>query len=215
MLKKFDKSKGSLIKLGILIIVAIGLAGLIFYEYKKPPYQDDEGQLGQQESDIQVIEVADGKIVRNVKEGFEVKVPAGWEVGRGPLVDEIIKVQKLGETQKEDTELYDGILLKIYIKDNSQNLSINDYAKKNWGYEPEELNVITINNQEIIKTAEKIVFGQADPNPTIVKDSQVSNFSFTKNKKVYTFSCISSGVNYLNYTNECENLITKNITNQI
>jgi len=208
-------SKDSLVKLAAVLIVAIIFGGAIFYQSQRPVYEGAESKIEHQEKVIQVTEVADGKIVRNIKEGFEVKVPKDWTAVEKGLGDAKIVVQKFGPQQKLDTEFYDGVDLKIFTSDNPNDLSIEEYAKNNWSYKVEELIPVKFDNLKIIKTTEKIIYGETDANPTIVTDSQVNNFSFSYNKKVYIYSCTAAGINYPALAQVCENIVKESIKNYL
>ena len=68
----------SIFYLLIVIIIGIGLYAWLDFEAKKGWEEEKEVV---QENPIQIIKQPDGsKLVRNVKEGFEVTVPEGWEV---------------------------------------------------------------------------------------------------------------------------------------
>lgn len=205
------------VKLIILLIVALAFGGLILYEYKKPAYEGSEGQINHQENDIQVIEVADGKIVKNIKEGIEIKVPKDWEVGKTPLQNnEKINIFKLGPQQLPDTEMLNGTKLQISTENNLDDLSIQQWAKIYWKYSGDDLNklkLLDINNIQIIKTMEAVQNDQDDPWSNIT--TNMIHFAFTKNKKYYDFYCeiISQVSESQKYTQECENLIKENIEN--
>jgi hypothetical protein len=217
MLKIFDRSKANLIKLILFITISLAFGGLIFYEYKQPAYEGIEGQISHQENDIQITEVADGKIVRNMKEGIEIKVPRDWEIKKTPLQnDEKINIFKLGPQQLPDTEMLDGTKLQISIENNPDDLSIQQWAKTYWKYSVDELNKLiplNINNIQVIKTTEAVQNDQDDPWSNVV--TNMIHFAFTKNKKYYDFYCeiISQASESQKYTQECENLIKENIEN--
>lgn len=160
---------------------------------------------------IEVIEQGDKKIVRNTVEGYEVTVPKGWDVPESPLVDEKIIVQWIGSDQKLETEMQDGVYMQLYTFDNPQNLSIQEWAVRQWEYKSSEINIININNISILRRIKKVQFGQDDEDPIIIEDSQVVRLSFNLDHKIYTYTCTSRGANYLAYSKECENLAIENI----
>jgi hypothetical protein len=207
-------SKDSLVKLAAVLIVAIIFGGAIFYQSQRPVYEGAESKIEHQEKVIQVTEVADGKIVRNIKEGFEVKVPKEWEVSKVNLVQEKIRIDKYGPNQKSETELQDGSILSIYIKDNPDNLSIKEWAKKYWQVQPNELIPLQVDNIPALKTSSKVAYAEDEQqNPLYLDNSLQIDIAFTSNKKYYNFSCQVVSENYQAYSKQCENLIIENIKN--
>jgi len=150
------KGRGDFIKLIIFFLFAIVLGGLIFYEYQKPAYRGGEGKLEHQEKEIQIIEVEDGKIVRNVKEGYEVKVPRGWYINYFKSTDDFGGELTLSsENVDAPLEMSNtGIFLDIQRFNNKEQLTIKSWVDKNakLGLEDRIISesIESINNKEIL-----------------------------------------------------------------
>jgi len=208
----FQKEPKSL-RIIILIIAACLVAGaaLLIYSGKKPPLPKEE----KVPAGIEVIETETGKIVRNKAEGYEVTVPKEWEVKKPTQRDEKIVVQKMGVQQPStDTDLVDGVKLQIFIQDNPDNLSIEEWSKKYWAYSPEELGKlehINIGSIDIIKVVEKNLYSNDSPWAGLVDYSL--HLTFTKDKKYYDFYCVAVGSksNSEIYIQNCEKIIIENI----
>jgi hypothetical protein len=188
----------------ILIAILVAAAAFFVSLNKRPIFV-------QQQNGIEVIEQGDQKIVRNIVEGYQVTVPKEWTVPNTILTDEKIIVQYIGPDQKLETEMQEGVYMQVYVDNNPEDLSIQEWAKKFWSISEEKINLIKINNLDILKTTEKVIFGRDEPSPIIIEDSQVTDLSITLNGKIYTYSCTARGKNYLSYSEECEKIAMGNI----
>ena len=174
---------------------------------------------------IVVENISEGQIVKNTQKNISMIIPKGWEVNQF-VADEDLEIRKFVEEQKLDTELQDGIVLSVYVRDNPNNLGVREWIK-NAGerlaqqIKEEESRGIHV---EIIDTdvsepiyenvGDKIIAkttGKVFTGIDFITDGEEINISFAKNNLIFSFTCTCVGSNYKNYCQECENIIKNKI----
>ncbi|MCK4918924.1 MAG: hypothetical protein KAS01_00905 [Candidatus Pacebacteria bacterium] len=183
----------------LVIIIAIYVPGIV-----KVPLVIAPPEI---KSDIVVEELEDGKkLVKNVKEGFSVVVPEGWQAQHGNSNEFKLSVSKAGSLQPDiPTELIDGLIFRIFDFQNKDKMDLEDWAdnEKIMDYEKE-----TIRNINFIKTESKMYEEAEDSFDLVpIENSIAVSYFFSKDEKIYEISCVSIGVNYMLYNKECENIV--------
>lgn len=220
--KKTEKKRVAFLFLStllVLFLISLTIGGFFFFrDFSKQKQKEEITKEEGAEETIKPLpphlilrETPQGKIIENTKEGISLKVPEGWEVNEA-ISEQVLEIRKFGPEQTIETELIDGTALKLYVQNNPEELNIKNFALKNWKYSPEELIIFKLNNTEVIKTIEKLEYGTDEfDNPIYLENSEVISIAFTKDKKVYIFSCDSVGKNYQLYSKECEKLIKEEV----
>jgi len=215
-------------KIFILVIIAVLVIGGIFVWQKWGKKQTNKSLEiipGQPPHYIQIKETPEGQIVKNTQKNISMVVPKGWEAN--PFIaDKDLEIRKFGSGQILDTELQDGVVLSIYVKDNPNNLGIQEWIKsasERLGQqikEEEDMGVHVeiidtdvsepiyenIGDKMIAKTVGRVFTG-AD----FVTDAEEINILFAKNNLIFSFICTCVGSDYKNYCQECENIIKSKI----
>ena len=175
---------------------------------KEPPV------VGAHPDYIFVEETPEGKIVKNTKKGISMKIPDGWEANEF-IFDKDLEIRKFGPGQVIETELVDGIVIDLYAKENPNSLSIREWVLSNTARSLEELILEKMGDKEIVKTIDKVESGLDEyGNSIFIENAQNIGISFTKDKKVYRFSCIAVDPQYKKYTQKCEKIIKDKIQNE-
>lgn len=192
----------------LFLIVLILLVGG-FFVWKNFGSKEEQ-KVAVEKSPIEVIDNGDGtKTVKNVEEGYEVTVPQDWKASEQHLVDEKISVENLGKNNQGDLELQDGSYMKLYVFENKNGFSIEDWAKNEWAYNNSDINIVNINGKNVLKTFSKVTFGLDDLQQK--EDSGIIDFSFVNGDKVYSYTCIAAGLDYNLFLDKCEELVKQNI----
>jgi len=217
-------------------IILITIIALIFISGGVYLWQSQEKESSLESMDyIQIKDTPEGKIVENTKEGISMKVPDGWEVNQFINDNKDLELRKFGSGQYTETGefiesgLVDGIILDVYIADNPKKLKIEELVNgcpvmvtKEGGKEIKKseieckLSYETVDDIKVSKRISKVTGEGEDEsgNPIFVDNAKRVEISFTKDKKIYTFSCKVVGENYENYSQECEEIIKDKIKNE-
>jgi len=230
----------------VIVVILIAIAGGFFYWWQgqktkeireqkvEEPPEEPEEKVIESFGDIIVKETPKGKIVENKKESISMKVPEGWEVNTHTSEDVIFEIRKFGPNQILDTELQDGMILSLYIFDNSEGLNIKDWIEIRKEEVPEEIkkdieegievNIIEvgedltfeeIGNKIIARTISKIPITTDEyNNPIFLEDAERISISFASGSQIFSFECQVAGPNYKDYSRECEEIMKDKIQNE-
>lgn len=194
----------------LIIVIILLLVGGVYWWWGSQQPKEGKPRAGIPPDYIVVENTSEGQIVKNTKEGISMKVPEGWEVNKF-VVDKDLEIRKFGPGQDIETELVDGIILDLYVKDEFKILDIKELIIKNIGYIPADMRIEEIDNISIAKEESKI--GEDISSPFFKEDSKIIDIYFIKNKKLYHFSCTVAGSQYENYAQECEAIVKEKIKN--
>ena len=187
------------------IIVCIGAVFYFFSDRLNDQRSMNNDQLPE---GIVVEDLGGGeKVVINKIEDLRIKIDDSWSVPNQHLSDEKIAVEKLGPNNQDDTDMGDGVYMKLYTHDNSNQLSIRDWILER--SDSNDFDILEINDTEVAKITDKVSFGVEDP--IVMEDSLITNFYFTRDNIIFIYSCVAAGSDYLEYSSQCQKLVEKNI----
>ncbi|MEK7516912.1 MAG: hypothetical protein AAB562_04945 [Patescibacteria group bacterium] len=119
--------------LAVFLVVAASAGAWMGIELRKPFGITWEGVLVHQESPIEIIELNGEKIVRNKREGFEVRIPGEWGVEQPTL-----KSQKISFYTSQDAT---GCKIEEAASNNNLELSATQWVER---FKSEELPFLTV-----------------------------------------------------------------------
>jgi len=184
----------------IFLLLSI-IVFLLFDHYFGQPFVSEEIS-DITKSVIIVTETEKEKLVKNTREGLEIKVPKDWQVVKQIKGENKMKIFWYGPKQGQNTYLLDGLIFEINCYKNKQNLSLKKWVEKEGGKNTKE---VKINNQKFIKTIENLSLSK---DKIETENGQVVSYFFKRNNnQICKASCTVAGDNYLNYSQECENRV--------